>query len=98
GKNIHLNQLPWLLMIGPKSCGKTTLLANAPIPFILSKQFKPDTPKIILPSDNCDWWVTRDLVLVDIPGSFLVSKKIPDKTMTTGLWSYLLQLIKKSHA
>lgn len=74
GKNVKLTHLPWYLLIGPTGAGKTTLLANANINFILAKQFKPDSLKTITPSDCCDWWVTRDVVLVDVPGSYFQSK------------------------
>lgn len=97
GKKIHLARLPWLLMIGPPGSGKTTLLAEANIPFILAKQFKPGVIKEVLPSDQCDWWVTRDWVLVDIPGRFLPSKKHQQKTVAQPQWRYFLDLMRKFH-
>lgn len=86
-KNVSLAQLPWYLMIGPHGAGKTSLLAHANINFILTKQFKQEK---IQTSDNCDWWVTRDLVLVDVPGSYLSAK-------ASSIWNNLLALLKKSH-
>ncbi len=100
GKNVNLLRLPWFLMIGPKSAGKSTLLANANINFILSKNFKPGNPKTITQSDMCDWWVTRDLVLVDIPGAYLSSKTrnaAPSHAIYPFLWRHLLQLIHTFH-
>lgn len=100
GKNVNLLRLPWFLVIGPKGAGKSTLLANANINFILSKNFKSGNPKTIAQSDMCDWWVTRDLVLVDIPGSYLISrKKIAAKGQTIYhfLWKHLLELILPFH-
>lgn len=70
-KNVNLAQLPWCLLIGPQGAGKTTLLANANVSYILTKQFKQEK---IVPSETTDWWVTRDLVLVDVPGFYLGSK------------------------
>jgi type VI secretion system protein ImpL len=100
GKNVNLARLPWYLFIGPMGSGKTTLLANSNIHFILSKQFKVETAKAITSSDNCDWWVTRDLVLVDVPGSYLTSKtkEAPQTGISHFLWRHLLSLIKKTHA
>jgi type VI secretion system protein ImpL len=75
GKDTSLHLLPWFLLIGPSGSGKTTFLANSNINFILSKQFKSDSLNNTPPSDICDWWVTRDSVLVDVPGFYLQSKQ-----------------------
>lgn len=100
GKNVNLLRLPWFLIIGPKCAGKSTLLANANINFILSKNFKPSHTKTITQSDMCDWWVTRDLVLVDIPGAYLTSKtkNSPLSHLIYHLlWKHLLTLIHAFH-
>jgi type VI secretion system protein ImpL len=85
GKKISLESLPWYLAIGPVGSGKTALLANANINYILAKQFKAEQQNS--PSDTCDWWVTKDLVLVDVPGFYLSTK-------SKLLWEKLLQLLK----
>lgn len=90
--NVNLLCLPWYLLIGPTGSGKTTLLANANINYILAKQIKAPS------SDICDWWVTRDLVLVDVPGNYLTSKtkySSPINTTYHLLWQHLLKLLKK---
>jgi type VI secretion system protein ImpL len=86
GKRFNLSRLPWYLVIGPTGSGKTTLLANSNIHFILAKQYKTETTKTITSSEHCDWWITRDLVLVDVPGNYL-----------TSLWQHLLSLLKKNN-
>lgn len=89
GENISLAYLPWYLLIGSKNSGKTTLLANSNINFILAKQFRQENLTNIPPSDSCDWWVTRDSVIVDVPGSWLhPSTDLP--------WNDLVRLIKTS--
>jgi type VI secretion system protein ImpL len=99
GKNLNLSRLPWYLFIGPTGSGKTTLLANSNINFILSKQFKVESTKNMTPSDNCDWWITRDVVLIDVPGSYLTTKTkdAPQSAIYHYLWRQLLSLIKKCH-
>lgn len=98
GKNVNLVRLPWYLMLGPTGSGKTTLLANSDVKYILAKQFKAENNQSIPPSDACNWWVTRDLVLVDVPGTYLFSKA---KTMPQTwvafphLWQLLLDSLKK---
>lgn len=86
GKRINLSHLPWHLIIGPTGAGKTTLLANSNIPFILAKQCKIETKNTVPLSDHCDWWVTRDMVLVDVPGR-----------TSPFLWRHLLSLLKKNN-
>ncbi len=93
--NFSLSHLPWYLLIGPKGAGKTTLLANANINFILSKQFKQ--AEAIQSSDACDWWVTRDLVLIDVPGSYFFTRKKLG-AVTSILWNALLNLVKTTPA
>jgi type VI secretion system protein ImpL len=103
GKNVSLYHLPWYLLIGPANSGKTTMLANSNINFILAKQFKNENLKNIPPSDVCDWWVTRDSVMVDVPSSYLYARQ---KVMSPvngqakspssfALWQNFLTLIKK---
>ncbi len=89
GKKVNLACLPWYLMIGSRGSGKTTLLANAEINYILAKQFKSEI-RDIPSSDACNWWVTRDLVLVDVPGFYLGSK-------FRSLWQSFLQMLKLVH-
>lgn len=102
GINISLSYLPWYLFIGPSGAGKTTLLANSQINFILSKQFKDKNLKEITPSDCCDWWVTRDLVLIDTPGAYLIPKEknshrqLKRSSLHNILWINLINLIKKN--
>ena len=103
GKNVSLYHLPWYLLIGPAQSGKTTMLANANINFILAKQFKNENLRNIPPSDVCDWWVTRDAVMLDVPSSYLYAKQKnipanadPQKNgSSNGLWQNFLLLLKK---
>jgi type VI secretion system protein ImpL len=95
GKNVTLAQLPWFLMIGTAGSGKTTLLANSGINFILAKQFKIESLKNIAASNHCDWWATRDSVLVDVPGAYLAQKEKPSASGNI-LWNRLMQLIQKN--
>ncbi|HSW69130.1 MAG TPA: type VI secretion system membrane subunit TssM [Gammaproteobacteria bacterium] len=90
-----LANLPWYLFIGPCNAGKTTFLANSNVNFILSKQFKQGEAAAIPHSDACDWWVTRDLVLIDVPGAYFFSKEKSDNSI---LWKTLLGLVKNTSA
>lgn len=87
GKDVNLTELPWYLFIGPNGAGKTTLLANSNVHFLLAKKFKQENLKNLAPSDICDWWITRDLVLLDIPSSYMIPP--------SSLWNTLLKSVKE---
>lgn len=100
GQQIKLQQLPWFLLIGPTNAGKTSLLANANINFILQKQFQDQVTQNIENSDNVDWWITRDYSIVDVPGKYLCTfdQAVTDqpKPLTMpAVWQVLLKLIRK---
>lgn len=85
-KTHSLYDLPWYLVIGPPQSGKTSLLANANLSFILTKQQTADT-------ELCDWWVSRDAVFLDTAGQFCPFEKCSLRYKV--LWHRLLQLIKQ---
>jgi type VI secretion system protein ImpL len=105
GKDMRLHHLPWYLLIGTPHSGKTTLLANANLQFVLARKFKPQQIQAMPASEACDWWVTRDLVLVDVPGAYINSRlKNPANTDDhlhpkvsphNILWKSFLSLLKK---
>lgn len=92
-KKIILDQLPWYLLIGSPKAGKTTLLANSGIKFILSKHKREEIYHITT-SENCDWWVTQDAVIVDVPGRYIL-KKQKISTLPNRLWQHFLRLMQK---
>ncbi len=97
-KTIKLTELPWVLLIGPASAGKTALLAHAKIPYILQRHFTPSAPDHFEPSENCDWWITRDVGIIDVPSKYVFeNKKAKDSKpgMHLLLWKFFLALIKK---
>ncbi|HEU5282037.1 MAG TPA: type VI secretion system membrane subunit TssM [Gammaproteobacteria bacterium] len=93
GHPTPLKALPWYLIIGPENAGKTALLANANVNYILQRQFSAKEAKTPSASSHCDWWVTRDACLVDIPGKYIEG----GSPLHSKLWSALLNLIKSSN-
>jgi type VI secretion system protein ImpL len=97
GEEVNLFELPWYLLIGPHHSGKTSLLAKSNIKFVLAKQFKQEQTQLTA-SENCDWWVTRDLVIVDVPAHYIFHKKTKQPhpaSYNRFLWSWFLELTQK---
>lgn len=97
-KGSSLNKLPCYLLIGPGRAGKTTLLANSRVNFILEKKF-PDLNHISS-SENFDWWITREASIIDVPGKYISIHDgihTPQQTMNDHsiLWDFFLHLLKK---
>ncbi|HSW92846.1 MAG TPA: type VI secretion system membrane subunit TssM, partial [Gammaproteobacteria bacterium] len=91
-KKFNLSGLPWYVLTGPAGVGKTTLLASSGVNFILSRQSRQTDTPVTAGREACDWWVTRDLVFVDVPGHYFTGKE--KKTAPNVLWSTLLDLVK----
>lgn len=86
-KSVRLHEIPWFLLIGPNGSGKTTLLANSDNNFVLQRQFQNTNLHNIPPTENCDWWVTREACIIDVPGKYLstTNKKPSSKTIWSGV-------------
>ncbi|VVC76675.1 hypothetical protein AQUSIP_19990 [Aquicella siphonis] len=100
GKLVNLSDLPWYLFIGPSQAGKTTLLATSDIHFILQRQFQNQDLQNMSPSESCDWWVTRDASIIDVPGKYLSVSQAggsPDAGRQSHvlLWQFFLRMIRK---
>ena len=93
GRRFGLQHHPWYLLIGSIDSGKTTLLANSKINFILEKQIYQNNASITS-SESCDWWITSDSVLIDVPGKYFTSKGKKNSSSSV-FWQYFLELIQK---
>ena len=84
----HLVQLPTVLIIGLSNSGKSQLLYNAPLKYLLRRK-KPLTIKI------CDWWVSKDTCFIDMPGRHFDNQ--PETLAKENIiWQKVLKLLKKN--
>lgn len=102
GKSLRLSELPLHLLIGPSNAGKTAMLANSGVNYVLHRQFQKVDSTHITSSESCDWWLTRDANIIDVPGKYLQTPHTPKKRFqkshdTPVMWRFLLHLIKKYH-
>lgn len=95
-KNLTQQDIQWQILIGPAKAGKTALLAHSRVPFILQRHFKPALPEHFQATENCDWWLTRQGGLMDVPSRYLIPQQTQGKrNLHALLWSCFLSLIKR---
>ncbi|HVE45094.1 MAG TPA: type VI secretion system membrane subunit TssM [Gammaproteobacteria bacterium] len=105
GKKIRLGALPCFLLVGLRQGGKTSLVAHSGMPFLLQRRFqetKESAHNHQQPaSEHCDWWITREASIIDIPGKLLSDRPAPEedtqkkKNFYPLLWRSFLRLMKK---
>ena len=99
-KKMKMSELPCYLLMGGENAGKTTLLKNAGIHFILQKQTQKEGSQAPAASKQCDWWVMREASMIDLPGKYLSSSNgiemIHNEEHTYSiLWMFFLRMMKK---
>ena len=88
GSNIHIYDLPWILLIGEPQSGKTTTLRQSGIDFPLGREALSGTGGTV----NCDWWFANDAVIIDTAGRFTMPvDSAPDREE----WRSFLKLLTK---
>lgn len=84
------NELPWYLVMGPTSVGKTSLLDFSGLDFPLNKierKLTRDTQG----TRFCDWYFANNAVLIDTAGRYLTQENDIDRAA----WSTLLGQMRK---
>jgi type VI secretion system protein ImpL len=88
GKGEPLYSLPWFLMVGAVGAGKTEALK-------MSGLFSALTPiQAEASTQNFDWWVSNNLLIVDTAGRYAVPVDVPQDRAE---WYRLLRLIRHYH-
>lgn len=92
-KKQKIINLPWFLMIGAEKTGKTSLLQHSGLKFLLTKKTKKNTTTHKPYAHHCEWWGTRDAVILDIPGNYILQDNRQPKDKL--YWIDFLQLLRK---
>ena len=86
----RLRELPWYLVVGARNSGKTNLLSQSELDYILQKRSKS---KVSTQSktQQPEWWATREAVMVDVPGQFWQAQTQEQQAT----WHEFLKLIQQ---
>ncbi|MEY4750580.1 MAG: type secretion system rane subunit TssM [Pseudomonadota bacterium] len=109
GGGQYLYELPWYVFVGAPGSGKTTALLHAGLQFLLgdaekgavngaTKSAVNDASQVAVQgvggTRNCDWWFTRDAVLIDTAGRYATQES--DRDVDASAWNNFLALLKKT--
>jgi type VI secretion system protein ImpL len=81
--------LPWFMVTGPPSSGKTSLVLTSGLAFNALPSQRRSDQNLLRPTAGCDWRVTDDCVLLDTAGRYQLEG--PDH----GEWRALIDVLKK---
>jgi type VI secretion system protein ImpL len=73
GKQAHLTELPWYIIIGPPGAGKTTILKNAGLEFPLAEKLGNDPISGVGGTRHCDWWMSMRRLTGPLGAPFSIS-------------------------
>ncbi|CAM4117556.1 type VI secretion system membrane subunit TssM [Roseateles saccharophilus] len=90
----YLYELPWYMFIGAPGSGKTTALMNAGLQFLLGDGKQGAEVRGVGGTRNCDWWFTREAVLIDTAGRYTLQES--DDKVDAQAWDSFLGLLKKT--
>jgi len=92
----YLYELPWYVFVGAPGSGKTTALLNAGLQFLLGDGPQGAGAELrgVGGTRNCDWWFTREAVLIDTAGRYTLQES--DAQADAQAWDSFLALLRKS--
>ncbi|MDE1948514.1 MAG: type VI secretion system membrane subunit TssM, partial [Burkholderiales bacterium] len=86
-------ELPWYIFVGAPGSGKTTALMHAGLQFLLGDGAKAAVQGVG-GTRNCDWWFTKDAVLIDTAGRYATQES--DREVDASAWDRFLALLKST--
>ena len=90
------SELPWYLVIGPQTAGKSALLANSELEFITAPNLNKKASEDFAHISHCNFWFTRDAVMLDVPGRYTDDPQNNKNSLL--YWQKLLGLLKENLA
>jgi type VI secretion system protein ImpL len=87
-----LYDMPWYVFVGAPGSGKTTALLNAGLQFVMTEEGA--AVQGVGGTRNCDWWFTREAVLIDTAGRYALQES--DKRVDAAAWDNFLSLLRKT--
>lgn len=88
GGQSALYALPWYVIVGPPASGKTTALEQSGLAFVGPGGGAPKV-RGTAGTKNCDWWFSKDAILLDTAGRFAVNEDDPEE------WFAFLDTVKR---
>jgi len=89
----YLYEIPWYLIIGSAGCGKTTLISNSDLDFILEGEFGQRGVTGKGGTRECDWFFTKQAILLDTPGRYTTQDR--QQETDHGAWQELLDRLRR---
>ncbi|MEP7048904.1 MAG: type VI secretion system membrane subunit TssM [Pseudomonadota bacterium] len=89
GGNAALYALPWYAIIGPPAAGKTTALEKSGLSFTVPPGHSGAKLRGTAGTRNCDWWFSRDAILLDTAGRFATADEDQEE------WFVFLDTVRK---
>ena len=74
GGSAALYALPWYAIVGPPAAGKTTALEKSGLAFTAPPGSGGPKVRGTAGTRNCDWWFSRDAILLDTAGRFATTE------------------------
>jgi type VI secretion system protein ImpL len=81
----YLYELPWYIILGSKSAGKTVGVLNAGLSFPVAEQMQKAVSDLAdgAATSHVDWWLTNDAVLIDTAGNYTRQRPASPGTAST---------------
>ncbi|MEO6598862.1 MAG: type VI secretion system membrane subunit TssM, partial [Polyangiaceae bacterium] len=89
GGSAALYALPWYAIVGPPAAGKTTALEKSGLAFTAPPGAAGPKVRGTAGTRNCDWWFSRDAILLDTAGRFATAEDDQEE------WFVFLDTVRK---
>jgi len=89
GGGAALYALPWYAVVGPPAAGKTTALEKSGLAFTAPPGGSGPKIRGTAGTRNCDWWFSRDAILLDTAGRFATVEEDQEE------WFVFLDTLRK---